>query len=362
MSALAALAGPSGASALVHMQRRLEALAEAFGLWGQAPAILAAYRAICRDALDFPLGARPGTSRLSEDGTPIQFATTVGAAPPALRFVGDPAPPGVSGAARMRTAHAALAEVAATLGLTPELAAIAPFLAELAPQTARALLEDPAGPLWIGAAFAPGAAPILRIYVNGSWGTKAAASARLSHFAAYFGQAPAFADMERLRPDALTPIGLALTLAPGRPVRGAIYLRAFGLRVTDYTQLANAIAGPANAALIERFGAALLGPDSQHPTPSAVFSIGFSQASCPVAELEFCTHCLYRDDAEAQRHLLALFANASLDPAPYNSLLRHLSRDTRPGPSHLHAFVGVDAKAASPAYTLYMKPDFAAQI
>ena len=368
MSALAAQAhaqaqampGPEGISAFVRMQGRLEALAGAFGLGGQA-AMIDTYRAIFRHALDFPEGAPPGASRLSEDGTPIQFATTLGRAQPALRFVGDPAPPGASGAVRMSTAHAALAEVAVTLGLAPELAAIAPLLAELAPQTARALLEDPAGSLWIGAAFTPGAAPILRIYLNGSWGTKAAVKARLATFAAYFGQAAAWGRAESLMPTALHPIGLALTLGPGRPVRGAIYLRAFGLRLADYTALANFIAGPANAALIDRFGTALLGPDSLHPTPSAVFSMGFSQASRPSAELEFCTHCLYRDDAEAQRHLLALFANAGLDPAPYHAFLRHLASPSRPGPPHLHAFIGVDAKASNPAYTLYMKPDLSAR-
>ena len=162
-------------------------------------------------------------------------------------------------------------------------------------------------------------------------------------------------------PPALAPLGLALTLAPGRPARGAVYLRAFGLRLADYTRLAEAIADPANAAALHAFGTALLGPEAAHPTPSAVFSVGFGAGPRLSADLEFCAHCLYRDDAEARRRLLALFATAGLDPAPYLTLLRHLCPDARPGPPpRLHSFVGVDAKAPVPAYTLYLKPDFAA--
>jgi hypothetical protein len=345
-------------SAFEQMQARLAALAEAFGLVHEAEAVLATYLAIFRQALAFPIGALPpGASRLTEDGTPIQFATTVAAGVPALRIVGDAGPPGASGAERMRTARAAMAEAAAALGLSPELAALAPLLAELLPETARALLDDPAGSCWIGAAFAPGASPRLRLYLNGGWGGSAAARTRLGAFAAHFGQGAVWTEAEQSIPPALTPLGLALTLAPGRPARGAIYLRAFGPRLSDYTRLAEAVAGPGNAAALHAFGTMLLGPDAGHPTPSAVFSIGFGAGSRLSAELEFCAHCLFRDDAEARRRLLALFTAAKLDPAPYLTLLRHVSPGARPGPPpRLHSFVGMDAKTTGPAFTLYLKP------
>jgi hypothetical protein len=322
--------------------------------------ILAAYQAIFRHALAFPGGTRPaGASRLTEDGAPMQFATSVGAAPSALRFVGDVAPPGANAATRMGLARAALAEAADVLGVSAELAALAPLLARLAPETARALLDDPAGAYWIGAAFARGAAPRLRLYVNGSWGGQDAARVRLRDFAAYFGLDAAWGEAERLMPPVLTPLGLSLTIAPGRPARGAIYLRSFGLRLADYTRLAEAIAGPANAAAVDAFGAALLGPEAAYPTPSAVFSVGFGGPSLS-ADLEFCAHCLFRDDAEAHRRLLALFAAADLDPAPYLALWRHLSAAAPSGgPAKLHSFVGVDGKAPGPTYTLYLKPSFA---
>jgi hypothetical protein len=335
-------------------------LAEGFGLAHETPVILAAYQAIFRHALAFPVGTRPaGSSRLTEDGTPMQFATSVGAAPPGLRFVGDVAPLGANGAARTALARAALAEAADVLGLSSELASLAPLLAQLAPETARALLDDPAGAYWIGAAFARDAAPRLRLYINGSWGDQAAARARLRVFAAYFGQEVAWSEAEHRIPAALTPLGLALTLTPGRQVRGAIYLRSFGLRLTDYSRLAEAIADTADAARIDAFGAALLGPEAAYPTPSAVFSVGFGGPRL-CAELEFCAHCLFRDEAEAHRRLLALFAATGLDPTPYLVLYRHVSTGAPPGgPVSLHSFVGVDAKAAGTTYTLYLKPRFA---
>ena len=166
----------------------------------------------------------------------------------------------------MRAARATMREAAELIGAEAELAALSPFLFELAPEDAPALRADPAGAFWIGAAFAPGAAPRLRVYVNGSWGSRPAQSARLRRFAAHFDRAEAWDRGRGAIPPALAPLGLALTLAPGGKVRGAIYLRAFGLRLSDYAALASVASGQANAERIRAFGAALLGADAAHPT------------------------------------------------------------------------------------------------
>lgn len=349
---------PPGAFGRVATQ--LDALIAAFGLGAEAPRIRAIYGAICSRALAFPLGGGPAApSRLNEDGLPVQFATAVGPRAPALRFVADPGPLDAEGAARMRAARATMREAAELMGTEAELAALSPFLFELAPEDAPALRADPAGAFWIGAAFAPGAAPRLRVYVNGGWGSAAARSARLRRFAAHFHRAEAWDRIAARFPPALEPLGLALTLAPGGEVRGAIYLRAFGLRLSDYAALAMVASGQANAEMIHAFGAALLGADAAHPTPSAVLSFGFGPEPGLPAELEFCAHCLYADDAAAQAGLERLFASARLDPGPYRALARALAPPApRPGPPRLHSFVGADARSAGPAYTVYMKPDF----
>jgi hypothetical protein len=348
-------------SAFTQMEARLPAIAADFGLSLQLPTILAVYQAIFRHALAFPPGARPpGPSRLTEDGTPIQFATTVAATSPALRFVGDAGPLGASGTERLRTARAAIAGAADALGLSNELATVLPLLAELIPEGSRALLDDPAGIYWIGAAFSSGELPRLRLYVNGRRDRAGPARDRIRAFAAWFSQETSWSEAERLMPLDLAPLGMCLTLASGLPVRGAIYLRAFGLRVAEYTQLATELAGPANAAALHAFGTALFGSDSAYPTPSAVFSVGFGIGGALFADLEFCAHCLFRDDAQAQRRLLALFASAGLDPSPYLSLLGHLSPHARlRSPPRVHSFLGTTARAPAPAFTLYLKPNLA---
>jgi hypothetical protein len=169
------------------------------------------------EALEVREGEIDGENRLPDRAQ----ATSVSGGHPGLRFVGDAGPPGASGEERMRTARAAMAEAADALGLSPELAALFPLLAELTPKAARAMRDDRAGVYWIGGAFAPGAAPRLRLYINGGCGGQAAVCARIGAFATYFGQEGAWTEVNRVMPPALAPAGLALTLAPGRPTRGA---------------------------------------------------------------------------------------------------------------------------------------------
>ena len=341
---------------------QLDALIAAFGLGAEAPLIRAVHRALCSRALAFPLGGSPAVpSRLNEDGLPFQFATTVDARSPSLRFVVDPGPLDAERGVRMRAARTTMREAAELIGAEGELAAVSPLLSELAPEDAPALRADPAGAYWIGAAFVPGVVPRLRIYVNGGWGSVAAQRSRFLRFAAHFQRAEAWTELAAQFPSALEPLGLALTLAPGVEVRGAIYTRAFGLRLSDYAALANTGSGQANAERILAFGAALLGADAAHPTPSAVLSFAFGSEPGLPAELEFCAHCLYADDAAAQAGLEGLFASARLDPTPYRTLARALAAPAaRPGPPRLHSFIGADAKSAGLAYTVYMKPDLSA--
>jgi catechol 2,3-dioxygenase-like lactoylglutathione lyase family enzyme len=352
----------SGAFARVVTQ--LDALVAAFGLGAQAPLVHAVFDAICGRTLDFPLGGRPpAPSRLNEDGTPVQFATGVGSHTPALRFVADPGACGAGAGMRGSAARAAMRATAGLIGAKAGLAALSPLLLELAPGDAPALRGDPAGPFWIGAAFAPGAAPRLRVYVNGACGSPAARCARLRRFAAHFDRSEAWDELAAQFPSNLEPLGLALTLGAGGEVRGAIYLRAFGLRLSDYAALANIAAGPSNAERMRAFGTALLGADAAHPTPSAVLSFGFGPEPGLSAELEFCAHCLYADDTTAQAALERLFASERVDAAPYRTLARILAAPApRPGPPRLHAFIGVDAKSPGRAYTVYMKPDLSLPI
>ena len=360
--------GTSG-TALAHVQGQLEKLARGFGLDAQATTIRDSFDAIFRHSLDFPLGTRPAAvSRLNEDGSAIQFATAVGADVPGLRFVGDVGPVGDSGADRNRVAREAIGDVAGIVGIRRELDEIMELLDAFAPQDDPILRRDQAGAFWIGLAFAPGIAPRLRLYINGSWGKAPQRWARVAEFAARAGQARAWDRVRKQLPSALEPLGLAITLASGEPPLGTVYLRAFGVRMSDYARAAETAAGPAVAAAIGKFATALLGDDAAYPTPAAVMSFGLGPISgtAPTsgnpgplsAELEICGHCLWRDDAEARARLMQVIAGMGLDPGAYLTLADELMTDPRkPGPPRVHSFIGVDSKSPAPVLTVYMKPD-----
>ncbi|WP_134724320.1 hypothetical protein [Paracoccus luteus] len=347
----------------IPVRDRLSGLIADFGLAAQRTRILACYDAIFGGSLDAPPGTGPQrNSRLSEDGTPVQFATAAGPAIPSLRLVGDPALPQDTGAARLARGRAAMEQVAGILGIRAELDRLRPLLAVLAPEGDRHLRDDPAGALWIGAGFAPGTAGRMRLYLNGAWGGAAQRRGRLAAFAAHFGQSREWRAAEARLPAGLSPLGVALTLAPGRAPAGALYLRGFGLRLDDFAELAWHAGGPVNAQSIRAFGAALLGAGVACPTASAVVSLGFGAGPVLPVDLEFCAHCLFRNDAEAGQRLLALLSALDLDPGPYRTLARHMQPGAdAAGPPRIHSFVGLDAKAAPPACTVYMKPDLTAR-
>lgn len=356
-------------TALAHVQGQLDKLGKGFGFDAQATTIRDAFDAIFHRSLDFPLGARPAApSRLNEDGSPIQFATAVGADVPGLRFVGDVGPVGDFGADRSLAARKAIGDLAGIIGVRRELDEIMELLDVFAPQDDPILHRDPAGAFWIGLAFAPGIAPRLRLYINGSWGEESRQWNRVAEFAARAGQARAWDRVQMQLPTALKPLGLAVTLASGEPPLGTVYLRAFGVRTSDYAHVAETAAGPPVAAAIRKFAMALLGDDAAYPTPAAVMSFGLgplhsaaptSETAGPLsAELEICGHCLYRDDTEAHSRLMSAIAEMGLDPRAYLTLAGALTQDPlSPGPPRVHSFVGVDTKSPAPALTVYMKPD-----
>lgn len=360
---VALLRRASALSAFACVATQLDALIGAFDLGAQALLVHTVFSTLCGRTLDFPLGGRPAVpSRLNQDGVSVQFATAVGPHPPELRFVSDPGALSGNAGMRMSAARAAARATAGLIGVEAELTALSSLLLELAPSHT-ALRADQPGAFWVGAAFAPGAAPRLRIYLNGAWGSPTAQRARLRRFAAYFDRAEAWDEIAAQFPPTLEPLGLALTLSAGGGVRGAIYLRAFGLRVSDYVFLANAASGPSNAQRLHAFGAALLGADAAHPTSSAVLSLSCGSEPGLSTDLEFCAHCLYADDAVAQLELERLFASERLDPTPYRTLASVFAPPApRPGPPRLHSFIGVDAKSAGPAYTVYVKPDLTAPL
>jgi hypothetical protein len=80
----------------------METLISRFGLQESGSLIMRTYQDICQDSLAIPSGARPsGNSRINHDGTPIQYAVTVGpSSRHTLQFLSEAGRPGVTGAER----------------------------------------------------------------------------------------------------------------------------------------------------------------------------------------------------------------------------------------------------------------------
>jgi len=354
---------PSEHDAYEHVAGLVEGLISRYGLHASRSLIVQVYEDIFRDALAFPLGSRPPRpSRINHDGTPIQFAATVGRGPHTLQFLGEPGGPSAGRGERLRASRACIESVAGRLGLQGDLSSLAPLLDALAPEDDLDLLAEPAGAYWVGAAFPMGRAPHLRIYVNARWGPMARRWARLDLLAQHFRCAAWPGIAARLAPD-LQPLGVAITLCAGQPPVGRIYLSAYGARMSYYEALANAHGGASLAQQVRTFGQCVLSDDYAYPTQSAVSSFGLAcpdapeESDAPDFKFELCAHCLFDSDLQAAACLCAWLGRAGLDGADYSHLL-DLFSGGQPSDERLdlHCYAGVGMRRGAPYGTIYIKP------
>ena len=341
-----------------YVSSQVAALIARFDLRESRAQIMQTYQDICRDSLAFPHGTRPPDhSRINHDGTPIQYAVTIGSAHHTLQFLGEAGSPGITGAERMRVNRECIATVTQRFGADRVLSAVTPLLDVLAPNTNVDLLADPGGAYWIGAAFTAKREPRLRIYINARWGKEQDRWARLSRFAAHFGESAQWRDIAaRLAPH-LQPLGTAITLNGDKPPVGRIYLSAYGKHMPFYEELADAYGGVDFMRQVRAFGRCMLGDDYAYPTQTAVCSFGFGENPILDFKFELCAHCLFASDAQAVARLRAWFEAAGLDAADYWDMLDILSEgfvsDKAPD---LHCYVGIGLRRGAPYATLYLKP------
>ncbi|HEY3340757.1 MAG TPA: hypothetical protein VGK81_02015 [Anaerolineae bacterium] len=341
-----------------YVGSQIAALIARFDLNESRAQIMQTYADLCRDSLAFPYGVRPPNySRINHDGTPIQYAVTLGSSVHTLQFLGEAGSFGITGAERMRLNRECIAIVAGRLHVDKALVSVADLLEALAPATNVDLLADPGGAYWIGAAFSAAREPHLRIYVNTRWGNERARWTRLSRFAGHFGESAPWAEVAgRLALD-MQPLGTAITLQGDQSPVGRIYLSAYGKHMPFYEDLAEAYGGPGFMRQLRSFGRCLLGADYVYPTQTAVCSFGFGDNPTLDFKFELCAHCLFRSDAEAVARLRTWFDAAQLDATDYWAMLDILSEGhlctTAPV---LHCYVGMGLRRGAPYATLYLKP------
>jgi hypothetical protein len=345
-------------SAFGYVGGQIAALVERYDLHDQRALVMQTYTDLCADSLAFPLGARLShRSRINHDGTPLQYALTLGAPVHTLQFLSEAGGPEVHGAARMEANRACIAKTAQRFQVSEALASITPVLDVLAPVTDVDLLAEEGGAYWEGVAFSPARAPALRVYTNARWGKEQARWVRLSQCAAFFGASAAWAEIAGQLAADLQPLGVAITLQKEQPTSARLYLSAYGKPMTFYEALAEQYGGAAFQRQLSSFGRYLLGEDYFFPTPTAVCSFGIGDGRTPDFKFELCAHCLFPSDAAAAVRLRQWCESAQLDATAYQEMLDllaegHLS-DVAPV---LHCYVGLGLQHGVPYATLYLKP------
>jgi hypothetical protein len=341
-----------------YIGSQIAALIARFHLHESRSQIMQTYENICRDSLAFPGGTHPPDySRINQDGTPIQYAVTIRSSQHTLQFLSEAGRAGITGAERMQRNRECLRTLAQRFQADAALSSVSPLLDMLAPETDVDLLADPGGAYWIGAAFAAGHTPHLRIYINDCWGKEQERWTRLSRFAAHFGTSPQWRDIAtRLAPD-LQPLGTAITFNGSQSPTGRIYLSAYGKLMSFYEELADVYSGSNFMQQLRAFGRCVLGDDHVYPTQTAVCSFGFGEDPLPSFKLELCAHCLFSSDHEAVARLRSWFEIANMDATDYLDMLDVLSEgylsDQAPD---LHCYVGLGLRGGRPYGTIYLKP------
>jgi hypothetical protein len=338
---------------------QLQALIPRFGIEQSSARLYRAYELICRESLGLCQSARATrTSRLNHDGTPIQFALALGRHTAPLQFLSEAGNPSLCLTEMREFIKGRLGTLAALLQLKGDLDSIAALIDRVSAVNAHEADPDPGGMFWIGVSFAPGERFGLKLYINCKNGAENDQWERLHDFVTYFG---ALADQQELRQlvaGKMTPLGMAIALQENENPTGRIYLNGYGNLVSYYEDLLRHFGDEESVEAFRQFTEVMLEEDRAYPTQSVVFSAGFgSSASEPKdAKVEFCGHCLFRSDRQAQDRCLRWLALRKIDTRPYEELLDVITGQMSLTAVNTHIYLGLGWKRQQEYTTIYLKP------
>jgi len=343
-----------------QVRGQLEQLIPLFGVSRQTLCVLAAFDMLCGESLALDANARaPEHSRINTDGTPFQFALTLGRTPAPLQFLSEAGRPRSDAGERLKASYAALRGLAGVCGVAGQSKLLMRVLRDLLPGPRQAEATT-SGYLWFALAFWADAPPALTVYVNGRVGSEPEQWQRLERFADLFGSVGRLHALASLARPLLGPLGMAVTLRAGAPPRGRIYLHAFGAELTLYRALFLQASPTAERLdVFEQFAHHVLGDDVRYPTRSGVFSIELPDDVDAGVKLELCAHCAFAHDADAARRVTNWLTASGLDEPAYQSTIASLT-GAQPLADHgraaLHAYVGVGVRGAMPYASIYLNP------
>src|SRR5262249_7740989 len=334
---------------------RLTKLMAIVGVEESAAQIRRTFALLCSESLA-PHGDRMAReSRLNADGTPFQFACML-VSPPSLQFLSEPARANASNTERLDAAHEHI-EALLPLFSIDDAAEVHSCLDRIVPAEDPELAVDHAGPIWLGAGFAPLSPPRLKIYMNTKWGSPRDRWKRIDALADWVGASSEWRALRPLLHNALQPLGVSLTLCRFAPPEQRVYFHAPEMTFADHETQAVAVGSIGVGARLAAFRAQLLSEDAAFAMRSAVCSFGLQRRAVPSFKLELCAHCAFASDAVARARCRRWLEGEGFDATQYCRVVDALAvgplstQDTR-----LHSFVGMAERRGLAHPTMYFNP------
>ncbi|MFZ0662889.1 MAG: hypothetical protein WAM66_09375 [Acidobacteriaceae bacterium] len=337
---------------------KLDALIPRFGLTGACGRVHRAYDLICRASLDgHPVGMTR-FSRLNHDGTPIQFALSLGQQAATLQFLSDPGDPGSSHSEGREFIDATVRALFALLQLQGDLDSVLELVDSTSAASAHDMDPDGGGTFWLGAGFAPGGKSGVKIYINGKSGTEKERWSRFDNFAGFFGAIETCHSLRQLVAGKMAPLGVAVSLGRNESPTGRVYLSGYGNLVSYYEDLLRYFGDESYTDAFRKYTEVMLEEDRAYPTQSVVFSAGFGLGpGRPIdIKIEFCGHCLFPGDAQAGQRCLRWLALRNINADSYASLLEVIGGRMSATEVNTHVYLGLGWKNQQEYTTLYLKP------
>ncbi len=336
--------------------RQLARLITLFDLHDRREEIARTYEFICGESLAIPLGRRPPPfSKISNDGTPFQFSLMLGKARPPLQFLSEVGIPGSSTHERVTLSRERISGLTRLLFRRQE-SAVDRILDQQAPSNNPRLLADPGGAFWVGASFSPSSAPVLKVYINGKWGSEDERWERVDSFVANFGVSGRWVEIRKILPAWTRPLGMALTIGVGGYLKGRVYFRTYDNSIERYEKLTEFTESQVSQ-LLHQFTETFSDENRPFPTGSVVCSFGFPTGRELDFKFEVCGHCVFTNDASAAQMCVRWLESIGIDPSPYLLVLEVVS-DNRlcEKKTELHCFVGFGFGHGSASSSIYLKP------
>jgi hypothetical protein len=337
---------------------QLQALIPKVGIQEASAQLYQAYELICRSSLGCPVEPGARSSRLNLDGTPIQFALSLGQSTVPLQFLSESGDRGMSHAETTEFIEETVRALSALLQLQGDLDSILGLIRRASAVDARQIDPDLGGTFWVGAGFASGGKSGVKIYINGKSGAPSVRWSKFEDFAKFFGAVETHRQLRQLLAGNMTPLSMAISLRPDENPNGRIYLSGYGNSVSYYENLLGHFGGERYIELFKQYTRVMLGKERAYPTQSVVFSIGFEQGSDapPDVKIEFCGHCLFQGDSQARDRCLRWLTLRNIDPQAYTDQLEVLAGQMSPTQVKTHVYLGLGWKKEREYTTIYLKP------